>query len=67
MWSGDIRWFGFNMWDDDEERIFNTLRNKAATEGKELTDFVLEKFKEMVAADLEHQRVDAHLQADGVW
>jgi hypothetical protein len=63
----DLRWIGFNLYDERDSLLYRALMAEAEGTGRDFQEVLLSLLEEKIAVVLAHDRDDAMLTNDGLW
>jgi hypothetical protein len=66
FWAKDLRWLGFNMYDERDAALYRAIAVRADSEGIEFGEMILRLLSEQMEAAMAHDFADLTLTADGL-
>jgi hypothetical protein len=66
IWCKDLRCFFFNMYEHEDAKLYEALRNHAVGRDMSPGDVILEAIRKYFEKQLEHDWLDLTMQADGL-
>ncbi len=67
LWHKDLRWFVFNLYDEEDAGLYRALQSQVTASGVGFETYMGNLLRDKLAAFVAHDSADAHLTADGLW